>query len=118
MSGKLAMDNISLISKDGFAHTEYSLDYHETLKNQFKTNNLDYAVDRFGKTHCIIGSKCDCRTMTFGTWEDVKAEMDATFELSKRCKGFIWAVGNHIPANVSDEICLKYLEYLRILRRK
>ena len=82
------------------------------------TNNLDYAVERFGKTHCLVGSKCDCRTMTFGTWENVKAEMDATFELSKKCKGFIWSVGNHIPANVSDEICLKYLEYLRILRKK
>ena len=40
MSRKLAMDNISLISKDGFAHTEYSLDYHDTLKNQFKTSTL------------------------------------------------------------------------------
>ncbi len=77
------------------------------------TNNLDYVVENFGKTHCIVGSKCDCRTMAFGTWEQVKAEMDATFALAKSCKGFIWAVGNHMPANISDEICLKYLDYLK-----
>ena len=45
MSRKLAMDNISLISKDGFAHTEYSLDYHETLKNKFKTSTLNNVFD-------------------------------------------------------------------------
>ena len=77
------------------------------------TNNLDYVVERFGQTHCIVGSKVDCRTMTFGTWEQVKAEMDATFKLAKRCPGFMWAVGNHIPANVSDEMCAKYIAYLK-----
>ncbi len=77
------------------------------------TNNLDYVVENFGSTHCIVGSKCDCRTMAFNTWEDVKREMDETAVLARKCKGFIWAVGNHIPANVSDEICLKYLDYLR-----
>ena len=77
------------------------------------TNNLDYVVQRFGKTHCIIGSKVDCRTMTFGTWEQVKAEIDATLILAKQCPGFMWAVGNHIPANVPDEMCTRYMDYLR-----
>lgn len=77
------------------------------------TNNLDAVVKRFGKTHCIVASKVDCRTMAFGTWEQVKAEMDATLVLAKQCPGFMWAVGNHIPANVSDEMCNRYIQYLK-----
>ena len=77
------------------------------------TNNLDYVVERFGKTHCIVGSKVDCRTMTFGTWAQVKAEIDATLMLARKCPGFMWAVGNHIPANVTDEMCDNYIRYLK-----
>ena len=82
------------------------------------TNDFDYVVSEFGSSHCIVGSKVDCRTMAFGTWDDVKREMDETFKLASRCKGLIWAVGNHIPANVSDDICFKYRDYLRELRGK
>jgi hypothetical protein len=77
------------------------------------TNDLDWVVQRFGKTHCIVGSKVDCRTMAFKPWEAVKAEMDATLPLARACPGFMWAVGNHIPANVSDETCDRYIDYLR-----
>lgn len=77
------------------------------------TNDLDWVCGRFGRTHCIVGSKADCRTMAMGTWAQVKAEMDATLALAKRCPGFMWAVGNHIPANVSDEMCDLYMNYLR-----
>ena len=75
--------------------------------------NLDLVVEKFGKTHVIIGSKVDCRAMTFGSWEEVKAQMDATRRLAEGCPGFVWAVGNHIPPNVSDEMCLRYMAYLR-----
>lgn len=77
------------------------------------SNNLDAAVSKYGKTHVIIASKVDCRTLTFSPWEQVQAEMDATLPLAKACPGFIWAVGNHIPANVPDEMCKRYIEYLR-----
>ncbi|MFZ2655859.1 MAG: uroporphyrinogen decarboxylase family protein [Victivallales bacterium] len=82
------------------------------------TNNFDYVVENFGSTHCIVGSKVDCRTMTFGTWEEVKKEMDETFALAQKCKGLIFAVGNHIPANISDEMCLKYLDYFLKNRKR
>lgn len=77
------------------------------------SNDLDYVVRRFGRTHCIVGSKVDCRTMAFGTWEQVQAEIDATLALARSCGGFVFAVGNHIPANVSDEMCTHYMDYLR-----
>ncbi len=77
------------------------------------TNDLDWIAKRFGHTHCLVGSKVDCRTMAFGSWEQVQAEIDATLPIAKTCPGFVWAVGNHIPANVSDSICDRYMNYLR-----
>ena len=77
------------------------------------SNNLDEIVGKVGRTHCLVGSKVDCRTMALGTWEQVKAEMDATLALAKDCAGLIWAVGNHIPGNVSDAMCDRYMDYLR-----
>jgi hypothetical protein len=77
------------------------------------TNNFDYAVENFGQTHCIVGSKVDCRTMAFKSWDDVKAEMDATFALAPKCRGLIFACGNHLPANIPGEIMKKYLAYLK-----
>jgi hypothetical protein len=93
------MDDIAACGADGFIFEP--------------CNDLDWVVERFGQTHCIVGSKVDCRTMTFKPWEAVKAEMDATLALARRCRGFMWAVGNHIPANVSDEMCDRYMSYLR-----
>ncbi len=77
------------------------------------SNSLDAVVSKYGRTHVIIGSKVDCRTLAFGAWEQVQAEMDATLALAKSCPGFVWAVGNHIPANVPDAMCLRYMDYLR-----
>ena len=77
------------------------------------SNDLDWVVENFGQTHCLVGSKVDCRTMAFKSWDEVKAEMDATLPLARKCPGFMWAVGNHIPANVSDEMCDRYMDYLR-----
>ncbi|MBN1675433.1 MAG: hypothetical protein JXR37_30610 [Kiritimatiellae bacterium] len=76
-------------------------------------NPLDEVVARFGRTHCLVGSKVDCRTMTFRSWAEVKREMDATFALAPRCAGLMWAVGNHIPHNIPVEILERYIDYLR-----
>lgn len=93
------MDDVSACGAEGFIFEP--------------TNDLDWVCNRFGKTHCIVGSKADCRTMAFGTWEQVKAEMDATLAIAKKCPGFMWATGNHIPSNVPDEMCARYIDYLR-----
>ncbi|MBI5094210.1 MAG: hypothetical protein HZB26_17445 [Candidatus Hydrogenedentes bacterium] len=75
--------------------------------------SLDAVVERFGKTHCIVGSKVDCRTLTYGSREEIQAQIDATLELAFDCPGFMCAVGNHIPSNVPVDNALFYLEYLR-----
>jgi hypothetical protein len=76
-------------------------------------NDFNTIVKSFGGSHCLFGSDVDCRTMAFGTWEQVKAEIDATLEAARGVPGIFFAVGNHIPANVSDEMCLRYMDYLR-----
>jgi len=76
-------------------------------------NDFATMVDRFGDTVALVGSAVDCRTMSFGTWEQVKASMDRTLELAPRCRGLIWSVGNHMPANISDEMMGRYIAYLR-----
>lgn len=75
--------------------------------------SLDAVVERYGKTHCIIGSKSDCRTLTFGTRDDIRREIDDTLALAFDCPGFMYAVGNHIPSNVPVENALFYFECLR-----
>ena len=75
--------------------------------------DLDLVVSKFGQTHGIVGSKVDCRTMTFGTTQDIQRQMDATFEVAFDCPGFFFAVGNHIPSNVPVENAEFYIDYLR-----
>ena len=75
--------------------------------------SLDYAVEKFGKTHVLVGSKLDCRTLTFGTPDEIRREIDATLKLAHRCPGFMFAVGNHIPSNVPVENALFYFDYLK-----
>ncbi len=74
--------------------------------------NLEYVVERYGKTKCIISSKVDCRTLTFGTPEQIRYEVDETIKLARQCKGFICAVGNHIPSNIPVDNGLYYFDYL------
>ncbi len=71
------------------------------------------AVAQFGQTHVIVGSKLDCRTLTFGTRADIQRQIDETLRIAKQCPGFMFAVGNHIPSNVPVENALYYFDYLK-----
>ncbi|MEI8195184.1 MAG: uroporphyrinogen decarboxylase family protein, partial [Phycisphaerae bacterium] len=77
------------------------------------TTNLDYMVEKYGQSKVIVGSKLDCRTLTFGTPVQIQAEIDATLKIALACPGFMFAVGNHIPSNVPVENALFYFNYLR-----
>lgn len=74
---------------------------------------LDPIVKEFGRTHVIVASKVDCRTLTFGTKEQIQAEIDGTLALALDCPGFFFCVGNHIPSNVPVGNALFYGDYLR-----
>ncbi|MBP8953510.1 MAG: hypothetical protein KBI47_14040, partial [Armatimonadetes bacterium] len=60
-------------------------------------------------------SDVDCRDLAFSPWEKVKATMDRTAELGRQCKGLIWAVGNHMPANIPPSMMDQYIEYLKTI---
>ncbi|MEI6502175.1 MAG: hypothetical protein WCP21_14260 [Armatimonadota bacterium] len=49
--------------------------------------------------------------MAFRPWETVKASMDRTFMIAEQCQGLIWAVGNHLPANIPPQMMDQYIEY-------
>ncbi|NLB95745.1 MAG: hypothetical protein GX785_08555 [Armatimonadetes bacterium] len=74
--------------------------------------DFGWAAERFGSSHCLVGSFTDCRDMAFGTWDQVRASMDRTFEVARKCKGVIFAVGNHLPPNIPKAMMDRYIEYL------
>lgn len=76
------------------------------------SNDFASVVERYGSSHVLIGSAVDCRDMTFGSWETVRRGIDHTLALAAKSDGLIIAVGNHIPANVRDDMLEKYLTYL------
>lgn len=69
-------------------------------------------VDRFGQSHCLVGSFVDCRDLTFGHREEVRSALDRTFEKLAHCRGAILAVGNHLPPNISEAMLDEYFENL------
>lgn len=71
-----------------------------------------FMVERFGSSHCLVGSCVDCRDLTLGHWDQVQRDIDRTFALLQRCKGAIVATGNHLPANIPDEMMDRYIAAL------
>lgn len=77
---------------------------------------FDWMVEHFGDSMCLIGSAVDCRDLAFRPWETVKASMDHTAELARaKCKGLVWAVGNHMPANITPAMMEQYISYLKTI---
>lgn len=74
---------------------------------------LEPVVEKYGRTHVIMSSKVDARTLTFGTRDEIRSEIDATLKLAFQCPGFVFAVGNHIPSNVPLENALFYFQHLK-----
>jgi hypothetical protein len=70
-------------------------------------------VEQYGQTHVIVASMVDCRTLARGDRAHIQAEIDATLALARNCPGFIFAVGNHLPADIPVENGLFFMDYLR-----
>jgi len=75
-------------------------------------NDFDFMADHFGQTKCLVGSFVDCRDLTFGKWDEVRRDIDRTFERLSDCKGAIVAVGNHLAPNIPDSMLDRYFEYV------
>ena len=74
--------------------------------------DIDTIIQKYGKSKVVMGSKVDCRTLTFGSTAEIKHEIDETLKIAKECPGFVFAVGNHLPANIPIENALFYHDYL------
>jgi len=80
-------------------------------------NDLELLVRKCGQTHALIGG-ADCRTLTFGTKADIEKEMRWVLDVTKNCPGFMFATGNHFPANIPLENALHYFELIDTLGRR
>ena len=69
--------------------------------------------ERLGATHCLVGSYADCRDLTFDRWSEVRSTLDQTFARLQGCAGALVAVGNHLPANIPDDMMQRYVDYLK-----
>jgi hypothetical protein len=81
------------------------------------TTNMAYMMERYGKTHVIIGN-ADTRILLSGTRAQIRAEVERCMLPGKTCPGYFMAVGNHIPANTPVENCLYYNEVYEELSRR
>ncbi len=79
--------------------------------------SLETVVERYGKTHVIIGN-ADCRILAHGSPDEIRAEVARCATLGRDCPGYFFAVGNHIPYNVPLENVLCYLDLCRELGRR
>lgn len=82
-------------------------------------NDFGWVAERFGQSHCLVGSCVDCRDLTLGHWDKVKNDIARTFACLERCRGAIIAVGNHLPPNIPETMLARYFEHLlpRLVRR-
>jgi hypothetical protein len=78
------------------------------------TNDLELLVRKYGKTHVLMGG-ADCRTLSFGTKDEVERELRWVFDMARECPGFVFATGNHFPANIPLEHALLYFELIETL---
>jgi len=81
------------------------------------SNDLEMLASRWGKTHALIGG-ADCRTLTFGTKEDIERELRWVFDVTRECPGLVFATGNHFPANIPLDNALYYFELVDELGRR
>jgi len=79
-------------------------------------NDFGWMAERFGQSHCLIGSFVDCRELTFGTWDQVKADIDRSLATARQCKGVIFCTGNHLPGNIPEAMMEKYIAHFRAHR--
>ena len=81
------------------------------------TNDLEMLVRKYGKTHVLMGG-ADCRTLSFETKEDIERELRWVFNLARECPGFVFATGNHFPANIPLEHALFYFDLIEQLDKR
>jgi len=81
------------------------------------TNNLEKVVTNYGSSHILIAGS-DCRTLTWGTKEDIKNELEWIYGLARKCPGFIFCASNHFPANIPIDNGVFYFNKIKELEKR
>lgn len=81
------------------------------------TTDLKYIAEKYGDTKVVIGN-IDCRILQFGTKEDIYNEVKRCADIGKKCPGFFFAVGNHIPNGISIDNLDYYFNCCKKLGRR
>jgi uroporphyrinogen decarboxylase len=79
--------------------------------------SLETIVERYGKTHVIVGN-VDCRILTYGSRDEIRAEVERCARLGRDCPGYFLAVGNHIPVEVPVDNLLYYFDLCQEMGRR
>ncbi|MHC4983572.1 MAG: uroporphyrinogen decarboxylase family protein [Planctomycetota bacterium] len=79
--------------------------------------DLETVVEKFGETHVIVGN-ADTRILTFGTKEQIRAEVERCMAAGKKCPGYFMCMSGHMPANVPVENAVYYNEVYQELSRR
>ncbi|MBN1344110.1 MAG: hypothetical protein JXQ73_15600 [Phycisphaerae bacterium] len=79
--------------------------------------SLETIVERYGKTHVIIGN-VDSRILQFKGPEEIRAEVKRCADVGRDCPGYFFAVGNHIPYTVPIASVECYLEAVEVFGRR
>lgn len=79
--------------------------------------DLEYMTETFGKTHFIIGN-ADARILTFGSKQEIRAEVERCMSAGKKCPGYFMCVSGHIPANVPVDNAIYYNDVYMGLQRR
>jgi len=69
--------------------------------------DLNYMTEKFGRSHFLIGN-ADTRILTFGTKQEIQAEVERCMSAGKKCPGYFMCVSGHIPPNVPVENAIYY----------
>jgi len=79
--------------------------------------SLEQIAAKYGQSKVMVGN-VDCRILTYGTPEQIEAEVRRCADIGRSCPGYFFAVGNHIPYNVPLEHVELYLELIRRYGRR
>ena len=70
-------------------------------------NDIFRFAETYGDRTGFVGGM-DCRTLTYSSKEDIKAQMEKLMVLGHRYPGFMLAVGNHLSVDVPVDRALYY----------
>jgi hypothetical protein len=77
--------------------------------------DLKMMINRFGGKRCLMGN-ADVRTLTFGTKQDIRDEVDRCVSLGSGVPGYILFVSGHLPQGIPFENIRFYFE--EVARRR